>query len=385
VVALQWSLVAWTVLDRIARTLRANDDQLRLEDPEGAAKILASIGKRRATEVPQDIKDITIIGGGPTGLFAAFYAGMRGISCRIIDSLPELGGQLTALYPEKDIFDVGGFPKILARDLAENLIEQGLQFGADVVLGEEIRKADRDGDLFRLVGGSGEFLSRAVLIAGGKGAFEPKGLRVPGYQQLLNHGVEHAVKKPEAFADRKVLIVGGGDSALDWALILKNHCSRLVVIHRRDGFRAHEKTVTKLHDACEAGEIELLTFHEVREIHGNEKVERVTIFDNRTDEDRDLEIDAILPFLGFKPDLGPIREWGIELERNRITVNSLMETNVPGMYGAGDIVQYEGKLDLIATGFAEAAIAVNNAVHFVDPKARVNPGHSTSMKIFRDR
>jgi thioredoxin reductase (NADPH) len=335
--------------------------------------------------VPEDIKDITIIGGGPTGLFAAFYAGMRGISCRIIDSLPELGGQLTALYPEKDVFDVGGFPKVLARDLAEKLIEQGLQFGADVVLGEEIRKADRDGDLFRLVGGSGDFLSRTVLIAGGKGAFEPKGLRVPGYQQLLNHGVEHAVKKPEAFAGRRVLIVGGGDSALDWALILKNHCSRLVVIHRRDGFRAHGQTVSKLHDAREAGELELLTFHEVREIHGKEKVERVTIFDNRTDEDLDLEVDAVLPFLGFKPDLGPIREWGIELERNRITVNSLMETNVPGMYGAGDIVQYEGKLDLIATGFAEAAIAVNNAVHFVDPKARVNPGHSTSMKIFKDR
>jgi len=335
--------------------------------------------------MPDGIKDITIIGGGPTGLFAAFYAGMRGISCRIIDSLPELGGQLTALYPEKDVFDVGGFPKILARDLAENLVEQGLQFGAEVVLGEEIRKADRDGDLFRLVGGSGAFLSRTVLVAGGKGAFEPKGLRVPGYQQLLNHGIEHAVKKPEAFTGRKVLIVGGGDSALDWALILKHHCSRLVVIHRREGFRAHEQTVTKLHDAHRAGEIELLTFHEVREIHGNDRVVRVTVFDNRTDEDLDLEVDVVLPFLGFKPDLGPIREWGIELERNRIVVNSLMETNVPGMYGAGDIVQYEGKLDLIATGFSEAAIAVNNAVHFVDPKARVNPGHSTSMKIFKDR
>jgi len=333
----------------------------------------------------EDIKDITVIGGGPTGLFAAFYAGMRGISCRIIDSLPELGGQLTALYPEKDVYDVGGFPKILARDLAENLIEQGLQFGADVVLGEEIRSADREGDHFRLVGGTKDFMTRTVLVAGGKGAFEPKGLRVPGYPELLNRGIEHSVKKPEDFKGRRVLIVGGGDSALDWALILKDHCSRLVMIHRREGFRAHEQTVSKLQAACDAGEVELMTFHEVRAIHGNGRVERVTIFDNRTDEDRDLEIDMVLPFLGFKPDLGPIREWGIELERNRIQVNSLMETNVSGIYGAGDIVNYEGKLDLIATGFGEAAIAVNNAVHYVDPKARVNPGHSTSMKIFKDR
>ncbi|HZD05931.1 MAG TPA: NAD(P)/FAD-dependent oxidoreductase, partial [Longimicrobiales bacterium] len=279
-----------------------------------------------------DIKDITIVGGGPTGLFAAFYAGMRGMTCRILDSLPELGGQLTALYPEKYIYDVGGFPKILAKDLSRNLVQQAMQFEPEVVLDEEIVRLERDarrdgeGSVLRLVGRSGEYLARSILVAGGKGAFEPKTLDVPGYQELLHRGVHYAVKTPDDFAGRRVLIVGGGDSALDWALILKEHCDRLVLIHRREGFRAHEETVARLDAACGAGQVEILTFHEVRAIHGHGEVERVTIFDNRTDEDRDLEVDAVLAFLGFKPDLGPIREWGLELNKNRIRVNQLMET-----------------------------------------------------------
>lgn len=331
------------------------------------------------------IKDVTVVGGGPTGLFAAFYAGMRGMSCRILDSLPELGGQLTALYPEKYIFDVGGFPKILAKDLAKKLVQQAMQFGPEVVLDEEVREVRRENGVFRLVGREGDHLSRSVVVAGGKGAFEPKTLDVPGYQELLHRGVHYAVKSPDDLAGRRVLVVGGGDSALDWALILKDHCERVVVVHRREGFRAHEQTVTQLHQACDEGHLELMTFHEVRAIHGHGEVERVTVFDNRTDEDTDLDVDAVLAFLGFKPDLGPIREWGIDLVKNRIRVNHLMETSIPGVYAAGDIVEYEGKLDLIATGFSEAAIAVNNAVHFVDPDARVNPGHSTSMAIFRDK
>ncbi len=333
--------------------------------------------------MPDDIKDITIIGGGPTGLFGAFYAGMRGLSCRIIDSLPELGGQLAALYPEKYVYDVGGFPKILAKDLARQLEEQGTQFGADVVLDEEVRKLERDGDHFRLVARGGEYFTKTLLVAGGKGAFEPKALDVPGYAELLNRGVHYAVKNPEAFKGKRVLIVGGGDSALDWALILKEHCAQLVLIHRREGFRAHETSVAQMTEACAEGSMELRTYHEVREIHGNGHVEAVTIFDNRTDEDTRLEVDAVLTFLGFKPDLGPIKEWGLHVEKNRIQVSQLMETNISGVYAAGDVVDYEGKLDLIATGFAEAAIAVNNAVHNVNPDARVNPGHSTSMAVFK--
>lgn len=333
----------------------------------------------------EDIRDITIIGGGPTGLFAAFYAGMRGVSARIVDSLPELGGQLTALYPEKYIFDVGGFPKVLAKDLTRDLVTQAMQFEPDVVLDEELREITREGDLFRLTGRQNSYLSRSVVVAGGKGAFEPKHLDCPGYHELLGRGIHYAVKDPEMYRDKRILIVGGGDSALDWALILKETARELTLVHRRDGFRAHEKSVTELHAASEAGQLDLRTFHELRSIEGNSRVERATIFDNRTDEERTLEVDAVLTFLGFKPDLGPIKNWGLDLERNRIVVNALMETNIPGVYAAGDVVSYDGKLDLIATGFAEAAVAVNNAVHFVDPTARVNPGHSTNMKVFKDK
>lgn len=330
--------------------------------------------------------DVTIIGAGPTGLFGAFYAGMRGVSLRIIDSLPELGGQLTALYPEKDIFDVGGFPRILAKDLAKDLATQALQFSPEVILDEEVLTLERDEEGFVLGSRDGtSYPTRSVVIAGGKGAFEPRHLTVPGYDELLGKGIGYAVKDPEAFRGKKVLLVGGGDSALDWALGLKDRAESLVMVHRRDGFRAHESSIQQLHASAEAGELDLRTFFEVREIHGEGRVEGATIFDNRTQEDVRLDVDEVLTFLGFKPDIGPMKEWGLELEKNRIKVSPLMETSIPGVFGAGDIVDYLGKLELIATGFAEAAIAVNNAVHFVNPDARINPGHSTNLAVFKEK
>ena len=332
-----------------------------------------------------DVRDITIIGGGPTGLFGSFYAGMRGISTRIIDSLPELGGQLMALYPEKYVFDVGGIPKILAKDLARDAVTQGLMFDPDVILDEDVRDLERDGDHFVLTGRSGEYASKSLLVAGGKGAFEPRHLACPGYADLLGKGIYYAVKDPEEYEGKKVLIVGGGDSALDWVLNLKDRAAQLTMVHRRDGFRAHEASIEQLHAAHEAGEIDLRTFYEVREIRGTDSVESVTIYDNRTDEDVDLEVDVVLTLLGFKPDLGPIKSWGLELDKNRIVVSQLMETSIEGIYAAGDLVSYPGKLDLIATGYAEAAIAVNNAVAYLDPKARVNPGHSTNLALFKDK
>ncbi len=332
-----------------------------------------------------DVFDITIIGGGPTGLFGAFYAGLRGVSTRIIDSLPELGGQLTALYPEKYIFDVGGIPKILAKDLARDMVAQGLQFDPDVILDEEVRELERVGDHFVLKCRSGDYATRTLIIAGGKGAFEPRHLKCPGYEDLLGNGVYYAVKDPEDYRGARVLIIGGGDSALDWALALKDRADQLTMVHRRDGFRAHEASVRQLHAADAAGEIDLKTFYEVREIHGNGSVEAVTIYDNRSNEDLRLDVDVVLCFLGFKPDLGPIKSWGLELDKNRIVVSQLMETSIEGIYAAGDLVSYPGKLDLIANGYAEAAIAVNNAVHYLDPEARVNPGHSTNLAIFKDK
>jgi ferredoxin/flavodoxin---NADP+ reductase len=332
-----------------------------------------------------DLKDITIIGGGPTGLFAAFYAGMRGASARIIDSLPELGGQLMALYPEKYIYDVGGFPRVLARDLARELIEQGLQFGADVRLEEQVLELEPTADGFLLTTDKARYPSRAIVIAGGKGAFAPRVLECPGYEEFLGKGVDYHVKDPARYEGRRVLIVGGGDSAVDWALNLCGRTARLILIHRREGFRAHQHSMKLLREAVDAGRVELLTHREMRAIEGDVCVRAAVVFDNRTDQDERFEVDAVISLIGFKPDLGPIGRWGLALVRNSIRVGPTMETNIPGVYAAGDISTYEGKLELIATGFGEACMAINQAVHRIDPKARYNPGHSTNLKIFRER
>ncbi len=333
----------------------------------------------------EDRRDINIIGGGPTGLFAAFYAGMRGASVRIVDSLPELGGQLMALYPEKYIYDVGGFPRITAKELAENLIAQGTQFDPDIRLEEEVRDLVADDVGFTLLTSDGRYPSRTVLIAAGKGAFAPRPLECPGYTELLGRGLEHHVRAPSIYGGKRVLIVGGGDSAVDWALALQHVTDRLVLIHRRAGFRAHAHSMRQLHEAVDAGRIHLLTFREVRAIHGEQEVTGVTVFDNRTEQEDHLEVDAVLALIGFKPDLGPLTRWGLELDRNTIRVSATMQTNISGIFAAGDIATYEGKLELIATGFSEAAIAVNHAVHHIDPKARVNPGHSTNLRVFKER
>jgi thioredoxin reductase (NADPH) len=332
----------------------------------------------------RDIKDITVIGGGPTGLYAAFYAGMRERSVRIIDSLPELGGQLMALYPEKYIYDVGGFPKVPARDLGEALIMQGLQFDPQVILNEEVSEFHREGDLIVLRGKRGQYFTRTLLLACGKGAFEPLKLRCPGYEEFLGKGVHCAITDQEEYRGKRVLLVGGGDSAVDWALALKDVASELTLIHRRGSFRALERSVVRLQAASDAGELSFRDRHEVREIRGSGSVESVTIFHNRSGEETAFEVDAVLTFLGFKPDLGPLKGWGLELEGNRVVVDRLMRTNLPSVFAVGDMVNYEGKLDLIATGFAEAAVAVSQAVKLVDPQARVNPGHSTNMRIFKN-
>lgn len=197
--------------------------------------------------------------------------------------------------------------------------------------------------------------------------------------------MSYHVKDPAAYDGQRVLIVGGGDSAVDWALNLKDRTRRLVLIHRREGFRAHKHSMRLMDEAVSAGRVELLTHREVQEIHGDDRVTGITIYDNRTGEAQRIEVDAVLTLIGFRPDLGPIAGWGLDLERNTIRVSSTMQTNLPGVFAAGDIASYEGKLELIATGFAEAAIAVNHAIHGMDPSARVNPGHSTNLKVFKER
>jgi thioredoxin reductase len=334
----------------------------------------------------QELKDISIIGGGPTGLFAAFYAGMRGASARIIDALPALGGQLMALYPEKYIFDVAGFPKVLAKDLVRDMAAQGLQFGATTHLGEIVtglrRVEDGDGGHFVLETDGGDYPSRTIVIAAGIGAFEARRLGVEGEDAFEEKGLYFKVLDPKAFAGRRVLLVGGGDSAFDWAVNLQGVAESIMLIHRRDGFRAHAATISQVEELCRQGRCDLRTFWEVKKIEGNGKVERVTIFNNKTKEEQTLELDAIIPLLGFHSDLGAIKRWGLDTEKADVRVNQLMETNVPGIYAAGDITAYPGKLKLIATGAAEACIAVNNAVHLINPKAKVNPGHSSNLAIF---
>jgi thioredoxin reductase (NADPH) len=311
---------------------------------------------------------------------------MRGASARIIDALPALGGQLMALYPEKFIFDVAGFPKVLAKDLIRDMATQGLQFGATTHLGEVVtglrRVENGDGTHFVLETDAGDYPSRTILIAAGIGAFEARRLGVAGEDAFEEKGLYFKVLDPKQFAGARVLLVGGGDSAFDWAVNLQGVAKSILLIHRRDGFRAHAATISQVQALSQQGQCDLRTFWEVKKIEGNGKVERVTIFNNKTKEEETLELDAIIPLLGFHSDLGAIKEWGLDTEKADIKVNQLMETNVPGIYAAGDITAYPGKLKLIATGAAEACIAVNNAVHFINPKAKVNPGHSSNLAIF---
>lgn len=331
-----------------------------------------------------DLKDLTVIGGGPTGLFALFYAGMRGISARIIDSLPELGGQLAALYPEKYVFDVPGFARILAKDLAKSFVEQAFQFRHEVRLGEHVQDLLRKDDHLVLTTDKGAYPTRTLLIAAGKGAFNARRLKVPGFDRFWERGIHPYVRNVEDFRGRRVLLIGGGDSAFDWSLALHTVAAELTHIHRSDRFRAHGHTVQQVKEAAQRGALRLWTFRELKTVEGaDERIERAILVDNRTKEETVLPVDDILCLIGFLPSLGPITKWGLELEGNAICVDpATMMTNVPGVYAAGDVAVYDGKLELIATGAAEAAIAVNNAVHFIDPKAKINPGHSTSYKIF---
>ena len=224
--------------------------------------------------------------------------------------------------------------------------------------------------------------SRTVLIAGGIGAFTPRKLPLKDVDRWYGHGLYDRVLKTQEFAGKRVLIVGGGDSAFDWAVNLHGVASRIVMIHRRDGFRAHPATVAQVRELCAAGQMELRTFWELKGIHGETRIERVTILNNKTKEEDTLAMDAVLPQLGFISSLGAIAQWGLELEKHDIKVSQLMETSIPGIFAAGDITTYPGKLKLIATGAAEACVAVNHAVHFINPSAKVEPGHSSNMAIF---
>lgn len=325
-----------------------------------------------------DVYDVTIIGGGPVGLFGAFYAGLRGMKTKIIEALPQLGGQLTAMYPEKYVFDVAGYQAVLAKNLAAELVKQGLQFDPTVALNEEVHDMEREDDLWKLTTPKGEHRTKTVVITVGMGAFSPKKLPLERLEEFEEgKGVEYTVLNLDDFRDERVLVVGGGDSAVDWANMLEPVAKSVTIVHRRDRFRAHEASVDQMRQSS----VVVKTPYEAKALHGNGRLESVTIFHSRTKEEETLPVDKCIFSLGFTPDLSKVSRWGLELEDNSIKVNNFkMETNLPGVFAAGDIATYDGKIKLIATGFGEVANAVNYAVTLVDPTARVNPGHSTSRK-----
>jgi thioredoxin reductase (NADPH) len=330
-----------------------------------------------------EIRDITIIGGGPTGLFASFYAGMRGATAQIVDTLPQLGGQLTALYPEKYIFDVAGFPKILAKDLVRDLAEQAGQFGFPSYLGQHVMALEEEDGHFVLVTETDRFPTRSVLIAAGIGAFSPRRLPQKCADDWYGRGIFDNVVDPEKFRGQKIVIIGGGDSAFDWCHQLRDRAASVTLVHRSDKYRAHGATVAEVQAAVDAGKTVLLPFHELNDVLSVDgTLSGIVVKDVKTKETRNLEADVILPMLGFISDIGPLAEWGLTLEKNEIVVNSMMETGRPGVYAAGDITSYPGKLKLIATGFAEAATAVNQAFHWIYPDKKVNPGHSSNLAVF---
>lgn len=325
--------------------------------------------------------DVTIIGGGPAGLFAAFYTGMRDLSMRIVDALPEPGGQLTALYPEKYIYDVAGFPKVRAKELVTNLVQQVQPFSPVYSLGDRADRLEPTPEGWAVTTERGRvYESATVIIAGGIGAFEPRKLAAPGVAELEGKGVTYAVKDLESYRGKRVLIVGGGDSAVDWVLMLKDVAARVTLIHRRNSFRAHAATTNQMIAAAEAGEVEVLTPYELARVEGAGKLERAVIYNNSTKAERELELDDLVSMVGYLSKLGPIAQWGLELEGDRIRVQPTMETNLPGVFAVGDIAVYPGKLKLIATGFGEAAIAANHAAVFANPELKVEPGHSSDSK-----
>lgn len=323
----------------------------------------------------EEVYDLTIIGGGPAGLFTAFYGGMRHCSVKIIESMPQLGGQLAALYPEKYIYDVAGFPKVRAQELVDSLKEQAMQFDPTLALEERVLNVEKQAEKFEITTDKGVHFSKAIIITAGVGAFEPRRLDHPRSAEFEGKNLHYFVNDLNMFAGQRVAVFGGGDSAVDWALMLEPIAKEVHIIHRRDKFRAHEHSVENLMNS----RVKVLTPYELKDLVGDDQIQKVVVYENKSKEEKVLEIDAVVVNFGFISSLGPIKNWGLDFEKGAILVNSKMETNIPGIYAAGDIATYPGKVKLIAVGFGEAPTAVNNAKTYIDPEAKVQPGHSSSM------
>jgi|SRR5690625_604169 len=325
-----------------------------------------------------ELYDITVIGAGPAGLFTAFYGGMRQAKVKLIESLPHTGGQLTALYPEKYIYDVAGFPKIRAQELVDNLEEQLKLFKdtTTIALNETVETVEKLEDgTFKLTTTKDVHYSRVIIITAGNGAFEPRKLNIEGSEKYEDTNLHYYVTNMKQFENEHVAILGGGDSAVDWALMLEPIAKKVTLIHRRDQFRAHEHSITQLQKSS----VDIMTPFVPTDLEGKDRIETIVLQETRGDKIIKLDVDSVICNYGFISKLGPIANWGLEIDRNSIVVNQKMETNIDGIYAVGDINTFDGKVKLIATGFGDAPTAVNNAMQYIDPKARIQPRHSTSM------
>lgn len=332
----------------------------------------------------EQVVDVTIIGAGPVGLAAAYYAGHRDASVRMVESLGQLGGQVAAVYPEKHVYDVAGHPKIQGQRLVDLCVEQGLQFGADVHLNEEVKDLERVGTngeelLVLTTHGGKSFPTRALIVTAGHGAFEPRKLEIDGIDEWEGRGLHYFVRRKDVFRGKSCVVVGGGDSALDWTLGLQDTARLpITLVHRRERFRALETSVKEARDLQEQGNVRICVPAEIKGIRGDGSIEAVTVENTSTGESFDVDCDALITLLGFHSHLGSIADWGLELHGKRqIRVDATsMETSLPGVYAAGDVAGYEGKITLISVGFGEAAVAANQAIARIRGE-KVQPKYST--------
>lgn len=317
--------------------------------------------------------DILIIGAGPVGMFAVFEAGLLKLKCHLIDALPQPGGQCSEIYPKKPIYDIPGFPEVMAGELIDNLAEQIKPFEPGYTLGERAETIEKleDGS-FKVVTNKGtEHFAPTVFIAGGLGSFEPRKPPIPSITDFEDNGVEYIIRDPEIYRDKKVVIAGGGDSALDWSIFLADVASEVSLVHRRKEFRGALDSVEKVEELYKAGKINLITDAEVKEIYGNGHVDSLKI-KHKEKGDFIKETDHFIPLFGLSPKLGPIGNWGLEIIKNAIVVNNALDyqTNIPGVFAIGDVNTYPGKLKLILCGFHEATIAVQYAYNIINPGKR---------------
>jgi thioredoxin reductase len=318
--------------------------------------------------------DVLVVGAGPSGLYGAYYAGFRGLSTAIVDALPEAGGQITALYPEKMIFDVAGFPAVKGKDLVESLVAQAAPFKPRYLLGEQaVSYAQRDGVVLIGTASGATIEAKAVIVTGGIGTFNPRPL--PGGAAWEGRGLEYIVPTYLPYAGKDVVVVGGGDSAVDWALGLEGVARSVTLVHRREEFRAHAYSVKLLKDSS----VTVLTPFQPVSVNGTDELASLTVRDPKTKAVRELPTQAIVAALGFTADISPLEAWGLDVQERHIVVDTTMATNLPRVFAAGDITEYPGKVRLISVGFGEAATAVNNAATVIDPEATVFPGHSTEQ------